>query len=56
MHMVSGPKGAFLKVKPIIDKLANSVFYIGEDDGSANVVKLALNLNIELMAGAMSEV
>jgi len=55
VHMVSGPKEAFLKVKPIIDKLANSVFYIGEDDGSANVVKLALNLNIALIAGAMSE-
>jgi 3-hydroxyisobutyrate dehydrogenase len=30
-------------------------FYIGEDDGSANVVKLALNLNITLIAGTMSE-
>jgi 3-hydroxyisobutyrate dehydrogenase-like beta-hydroxyacid dehydrogenase len=55
VHIVSGPRGAFLKVKPIIDKLAKSVFYIGEDDGSANVVKLALNLNIALIAGALSE-
>jgi 3-hydroxyisobutyrate dehydrogenase len=53
--IVSGPKGAFLKVKPIIDKLAKSVFYIGEDAGSANVIKLALNLNIALIAGAISE-
>ena len=53
--IVSGPKAAFLKVKPIIDKLAKSVFYIGEDAGSANVVKLALNLNIALIATALSE-
>ena len=53
--IVSGPKAAFLKVKPIIDKLAKSVFYIGEDAGSANVVKLALNLNIALIASALSE-
>ena len=53
--IVSGPKAAFLKVKPIIGKLAKSVFYIGEDAGWANVVKLALNLNIALIAGALSE-
>jgi 3-hydroxyisobutyrate dehydrogenase len=53
--IVSGPKAAFLKVKPIIDKLSKSVFYIGEDAGSANVVKLALNLNIALIATALSE-
>ena len=53
--IVSGPKAAFLKVKPIIDKLGKSVFYIGEDAGSANVVKLALNLNIALIASALSE-
>jgi 3-hydroxyisobutyrate dehydrogenase len=55
VNIVAGPKRAFLKVKPIIDKLAKSVFYIGEDAGSANVVKLALNLNIALIAGALSE-
>lgn len=53
--IVSGSKAAFLKVKPIIDKLGKSVFYIGEDAASANVVKLALNLNIALIAGALSE-
>jgi 3-hydroxyisobutyrate dehydrogenase len=55
VHIVSGSKKAFLKLKPIIDKLAKSVFYIGEDVGPANVVKLALNLNISLIAGAISE-
>ena len=55
VNIVAGPKRAFLKVKPIIDKLAKSVFYIGEDAGSANLVKLALNLNIALIAGALSE-
>ena len=55
VNIVAGPKKAFLKVKPIIDRLAKSVFYIGEDAGSANIVKLALNLNIALIAGALSE-
>src|ERR671919_3173069 len=55
VNIIAGPKRAFLKIKPIIDKLAKSVFYIGEDAGSANVVKLALNLNIALIAGALSE-
>jgi 3-hydroxyisobutyrate dehydrogenase len=31
------------------------VFYIGNVDGSANAIKLALNLNIALIAGAISE-
>jgi 3-hydroxyisobutyrate dehydrogenase len=55
VSIVAGPEKAFIKIKSVIDKLAKSVFYIGEDIGSANVVKLALNLNIALMASAISE-
>jgi len=52
--MVAGSKGTFEKVKHVIDKLGNT-FYIGERDGSANAIKLALNLNIALVASAVSE-
>jgi len=31
------------------------MFYLGERDGDASILKLALNLNIGLIAGAMSE-
>lgn len=53
--MVAGSRQAYDSAKPIIEKLGKQVFYIGEQDGSANAVKLALNLNIALIATAVSE-
>jgi 3-hydroxyisobutyrate dehydrogenase len=53
--MVSGSKQAFDKVKSVIEQLGRPVFYVGEKDGAANVIKLALNLNIALIASALSE-
>ncbi|MGE0243737.1 MAG: NAD(P)-dependent oxidoreductase [Nitrososphaeraceae archaeon] len=53
--IVSGNLHIFNKVKDILEKLGNPVFYIGNKDGSANAVKLALNLNIGLIAMAFSE-
>jgi 3-hydroxyisobutyrate dehydrogenase len=52
--MVAGSKQAFEKVKKVIENLGR-VFYVGEKDGSANAIKLALNLNIALVASAVSE-
>ena len=52
--MVAGSRQAFEKVKQVIEKLGKT-FYIGEKDGSANAIKLALNLNIALIASAVSE-
>ncbi len=52
--MVAGSRQAFEKVRQVIEKLGRT-FYIGERDGSANVIKLALNLNIALVASAVSE-
>lgn len=52
--MVAGRKQAFEKAKTVIEKLGKT-FYIGERDGSANAIKLALNLNIALIASAVSE-
>ncbi|MEM3160935.1 MAG: NAD(P)-dependent oxidoreductase [Nitrososphaera sp.] len=53
--MVAGGKGAFEKARAVIESLGKNVFYIGEKAGSANAVKLALNLNIALIATAVSE-
>ena len=52
--MVAGSKPAFEKVRQVIEKLGRT-FYVGERDGSANAIKLALNLNIALVASAVSE-
>ena len=55
VSIVAGNKEAFEKTKRVIDTVASSIFYIGDVDGSANTLKLALNLNIALIAGALSE-
>jgi 3-hydroxyisobutyrate dehydrogenase len=52
--MVAGSRQAFEKARQAIEKLGK-VFYVGEKDGSANAIKLALNLNIALIASAVSE-
>jgi 3-hydroxyisobutyrate dehydrogenase-like beta-hydroxyacid dehydrogenase len=52
--MVAGSRQAFEKARPIIEKMGRT-FYVGERDGSANAIKLALNLNIALVASAVSE-
>lgn len=53
--IVSGSKDAFEKIKTYIQKLGKTIFYVGDAKGSANAVKLALNLNIGLLACALSE-
>jgi 3-hydroxyisobutyrate dehydrogenase len=52
--MVAGNKKAFEKARQVIEKLGRT-FYIGDRDGTANAIKLALNLNIALVASAVSE-
>ncbi|HEV8404816.1 MAG TPA: NAD(P)-dependent oxidoreductase [Nitrososphaera sp.] len=52
--MVAGNRRAFEKVRQVIEKLGKT-FYVGERDGSANAIKLALNLNIALVASGVSE-
>jgi 3-hydroxyisobutyrate dehydrogenase len=52
--MVAGSRQAFEKVRPIIEKLGKT-FYVSERDGAANAIKLAINLNIALVASAVSE-
>jgi 3-hydroxyisobutyrate dehydrogenase len=52
--IVAGSRRAFDKVRYVIEKLGRT-FYVGEKFGSANAIKLALNLNIALIANAISE-
>jgi 3-hydroxyisobutyrate dehydrogenase len=55
VSIVAGNKDAFEMTKPIIQEITSSIFYIGNTDGSANALKLALNLNIALIAAALVE-
>jgi 3-hydroxyisobutyrate dehydrogenase len=55
VSIVAGNKEAFERTRHIIDTLASSIFYMGDVDGSANVIKLALNLNIALIASGLAE-
>jgi len=52
--MVSGSKDSFDYCKNIFEKIANKVFFLGEH-GIANSIKLAMNLQITMLALALSE-
>jgi 3-hydroxyisobutyrate dehydrogenase len=52
--MASGNKQSFDKCKEVFDTIANKVFFLGEN-GVANSIKLAMNLQITMLALALSE-
>jgi 3-hydroxyisobutyrate dehydrogenase len=52
--MVGGEKIMFEKCKSLFDDIANKVFYLGPN-GTAHSVKLAMNLQIAMLALAISE-
>ena len=52
--MVSGNKESFDCCKNVFEKIANKVFFLGES-GVAHSVKLAMNLQITMIALALSE-
>ncbi len=52
--MVSGDKPSFENCKSAFEKIANKVFFLGES-GVAHSVKLAMNLQITMLALALSE-
>ena len=52
--MASGNKKSFEKCKEVFDNIANKVFFLGEN-GVANSIKLAMNLQITMLAMALSE-
>ncbi len=53
--MISGDKKSFNEMHNIFDKISKHVFYLGENNGIANSIKLALNLNIAIISLALSE-
>ena len=52
--MVSGSKDNFNYCKPVLEKIANKVLFLGEQ-GVANSIKLAMNLQITMLALSLSE-
>ena len=52
--MADGDKQSFEKFKSIFDIIANKVFYLGEN-GTAHSIKLAMNLQIAMLAMSLSE-
>jgi len=52
--MISGNKESFDHCKNVFEKIANRVFFLGES-GVAHSVKLAMNLQITMLALALSE-
>ena len=52
--LASGPKNSFEQCKTIFEKIANKVFFLGIQ-GTANSIKLAMNLQITMLALSLSE-
>ncbi len=52
--MASGDKASFEECKSVFEKIANKVFFLG-DMGVAHSIKLAMNLQITMLALALSE-
>ena len=52
--MAAGNKNTFDKCKKLLDTIANKVFFLGES-GTAHAVKLVMNLQITMLALAISE-
>ena len=52
--MASGNKQSFENCKEVFDTIANKIFFLGES-GVANSIKLAMNLQIAMLAMALSE-
>ena len=52
--MIGGKKEVYEKYKHVFDHIGNRIFYLGEN-GSGHAMKLAMNLQISLLALALSE-
>jgi len=52
--MASGDRDVFDKYKQVFDTIANKTFFLGQS-GSAHSIKIAMNLQISLLALALSE-
>ncbi|MBB5046220.1 3-hydroxyisobutyrate dehydrogenase-like beta-hydroxyacid dehydrogenase [Rhodopseudomonas rhenobacensis] len=54
--LAAGPAAAMEKAKPLLDRLGQKLFVIGEDAAAANLVKLAGNVLTALTLQSMGEV
>ncbi len=52
--MIGGKKEVYEKFKSVFDNIGNKTFYLGEN-GSGHAMKLAMNLQISMLALALSE-
>jgi 3-hydroxyisobutyrate dehydrogenase len=55
ISIVSGNKKSIEKSKRILTSYSKKIFILGSKDGAANFIKLALNLNIALIAISLAE-
>jgi len=55
ISIVSGNKKSIEKSKRILASYSKKIFNLGNEDGAANFIKLALNLNIALIAISLAE-
>jgi 3-hydroxyisobutyrate dehydrogenase len=55
ISIVSGNKKISDKCRKILLNFSKKIFYVGNQDGAANYMKLGLNLNIALIAISLSE-
>jgi 3-hydroxyisobutyrate dehydrogenase len=51
----AGPKAAYEFAEPILRDLSTQIFYIGSDHRTVSALKLAININIALIALALAE-
>jgi 3-hydroxyisobutyrate dehydrogenase len=51
----AGPKTAYGLAEPVLKDLSTQIFYIGSDHRIASALKLAININIALIALALAE-
>jgi len=54
--LAAGPRAALEKIRPLLERLGQRLFVIGEDAGSANLVKLAANVLTATTLQCMGEV
>ena len=55
ISIVSGNRKVSEKCRKILTNFSKKIFYLGNQDGIANYIKLGLNLNIALIAISLSE-
>ena len=53
--IAAGPKKSLIRAKSLLKDISKQVFYVGSNHGTASTLKLAVNINIALIALALAE-